>query len=59
MQVSYYTVEEVQRLLGVSKSKAYKIIKELNAELKENGYIVTPGKISRKYLEEKCYGLVM
>lgn len=59
MQASYYTVEEVQKMLGVSKSKAYKIIKELNEELKRNGYIITPGKISRKYLEEKCYGLVM
>lgn len=59
MQASYYTAKEVQEMLGVSKSKAYKIIRELNEELKRSGYIVMPGKISRKYLQERCYGLVV
>lgn len=29
MQASYYTAKEVQEMLGVSKSKAYKIIRDL------------------------------
>lgn len=32
--------EEVQELLGVSRAEAYRIIKKLNAELEQQGYIV-------------------
>lgn len=57
MQAYYYNADQVQQILGVSRSKAYQIIRELNDELRKKGYLVTPGKISRKYMEEKCYGL--
>lgn len=55
----YYTAQEVMELLGVSRAKAYKIMKELNAELAEKGYIVTAGKVPKKYLAEKCYGMTI
>lgn len=35
--------EEVQELLGVSRAEAYRIIKKLNAELAQQGYIVISG----------------
>lgn len=54
----YYTAQEVQDMLGVSRAKAYKIVKELNGELARNGYIVTAGKIPKKYLAQKYYGMV-
>ncbi|GKH59986.1 hypothetical protein CE91St25_03220 [Campylobacter ureolyticus] len=43
---------------GVSKPKAYKIIKELNERmLKGNpNLIVIAGKVNRKFYEENCYG---
>ena len=50
----YYTAKDVMELLGVSRAKAYKIIKKLNEDLMKQGYIVTAGKISKKYLAEKC-----
>lgn len=55
----YYTAKEVMELLGVSRAKAYKIVKELNEELAKQGYIVTAGKIPKKYLAEKCYGMTV
>ena len=49
--------EEVARELGVSKSYAYKLVRKLNAELNEMGYLTVAGRISKKYfLEKVCYG---
>jgi hypothetical protein len=42
--------------LGVSRNKAYKIIQQLNEELKAQGYVIIAGKCSRKYFNEKFYG---
>ena len=55
----YYTANEVMVILGVSRAKAYKTIKLLNAELVEKGYIVTAGKIPKKYLSERVYGMTV
>lgn len=41
--------------LGVSEGKAYKIIRELNQELKEQGYIVVAGRIPRAFWNKKHY----
>lgn len=46
-------VEQVKDLLSVPQSTAYKIIRELNAELKERGYIVLRGRVEEKYLKER------
>ena len=53
----YLTAEDIARELDVSKTFAYKIIRELNIELKEKSYITIYGKLSRKYFEERFYGL--
>ena len=49
---------EVGKHLGVCRSKAYKIIQELNDELKTKGYIIIQGKTHRAYFLEKIYGQV-
>lgn len=54
----YYTAMEIAKLLDVSRTKAYDICRELNEKLEEEGYIVIPGKLPKKYLEERIYGLV-
>lgn len=54
----YYTADEVRQLLGISRTKAYQLIKNLNEELSKQGYIVISGKIPKKYLAEKYYGLI-
>ena len=49
-------VDEVAEELGVSVSHAYKIIRELNQELKAEGYITVSGRINRQYFNERLYG---
>jgi hypothetical protein len=49
-------VEDVMKALDVSQSFAYKMIRQLNAELKQKGYITIAGKVSTKYFNEKFYG---
>lgn len=48
--------EDISRELGISKGYAYKIIKELNQELKESGFIVISGRVPRAFSEPKFYG---
>lgn len=50
------TADEIANELGVSKGKAYKVIRELNSELDQMGYIVISGKIPRPYWEKKFFG---
>ena len=56
-ECQFYTAMEVARLLGVSKGHAYKIVKNLNNELKLKGFIVIAGKVSKQYFNERCYGM--
>jgi transposase len=46
-------VGEVAEMLGVSESRAYKIMRQLNRELEAKGKITTAGRVSRKYLIER------
>ena len=55
---SFISADEMKEIFGISKSKAYSLVQELNAELKEKGYLTIPGRVSRKYFEERFYGLV-
>ena len=56
-QKLFLTASEVGENLGVSKPMAYKLIRQMNAELKQGGFIAISGKISRRYFEEKVYGI--
>ena len=47
----------VSKELEVSDSYAYRLIRQLNAELEQKGFVVVKGKISRKYFEERVYGM--
>lgn len=51
----FYYVDDVMDLLGVSRSKAYKIIQDLNAELKDSGYIGVSGRVPKKFFNERFY----
>ncbi len=52
----YLDADAVVELLGVSKGFAYKIIRELNSDLKSKGYIVIAGKVPTRFFQEKYYG---
>lgn len=49
-------VETVIRDLGISKPKAYKIIKELNEKLKKvnPNAIIISGKVNRQWYNQAC-----
>ena len=54
---TFISVKEMMTALSVSESKAYSISRQLNKELAEQGYLVIPGRVSRKYFEERFYGI--
>jgi DNA-binding IscR family transcriptional regulator len=54
---NFIKADEVAQELEVSKPYAYKLVRELNDELKKNGFITISGRVSRQYFEEKFYGL--
>lgn len=51
----FMSAAQVAEYLGVSVPMAYKIIQQLNAELKSHGYITIAGRVNRTYFEEKIY----
>ena len=52
----FVNVDTVRNDLGVSRAKAYQVIKELNTELKKKYpmAIVVAGKVNRIWYEEAC-----
>ena len=59
MRAQFITAVEVEQALGVSRSKAYQIIRALNKELKAMGYITIAGKCPIEYFQQKFYGIQM
>ena len=55
----YYTASEVQELLGVSRGKAYQVVRDLNDELETKGFSVIAGKIPKQFFNEHYYGLAV
>ena len=55
MQKRFYNVIDVMELLGVKEAKAYRVMQELNKELKAKGYITISGKVPVKYFDQKYY----
>ena len=50
---NFLTAEDVAEFIGVSVSTAYRIIREMNMELKAQGCITVAGKVNRNYFEKK------
>ncbi|WP_072470234.1 transcriptional regulator [Urinicoccus massiliensis] len=46
-------VDEVKEILGVKEAKAYKVIRQLNHELEEKGFLTVSGRIPLDYLKER------
>lgn len=57
MSTTFMKVQNVADELGISKSYAYKIVQQLNEELKAQGFITISGRVNKQYfLERVCYG---
>lgn len=53
MSNQYLEAKDIQELMGVKKTKAYGIIKDLNNELKEKGIYTIEGKVLKQYFSER------
>lgn len=52
-----YNAKELGEVLGVSESKAYQFIRQMNDELKGRGFLVVRGKVPAAYVEERFFGV--
>lgn len=53
----FVTAGEIAKKLGISKPFAYKLVRQMNGELEAKGFLTISGRVSRKYYEEKFYGI--
>lgn len=44
-----FGVKEISKILGRKNSYCYKVMRELNQELKDQGFYIVDGKIPAKY----------
>lgn len=54
---NYYTAADVMEILGVSRPKAYRVIKALREELIASGKLIEEypcGRIPKKYYDARC-----
>ena len=56
MKKQYLTAKEISEAMGVSESKAYGIIRELNKELRTEGYLTVSGKVPVAFFKKKYFG---
>lgn len=56
MENRFIRADEVAKELDISKPYAYKLIKKLNDELKEKGFVTISGRVNRQYFNERLYG---
>ena len=52
----FLNVNDVAEYMSISTSMAYKIIRRLNDELSNQGFITVSGRVSRAYFEQKVFG---
>jgi hypothetical protein len=53
----FLTANDISEITGMSAQYAYRLIKQLNEELKDQNFIVINGRVSKKYFEERFYGM--
>ena len=52
----FLKAEDVSAILEISIPMAYKIIRQLNDELRAMGYLTISGRVSQAFFETKFYG---
>ena len=55
MSEKFIRAEEVAEVMEISVPYAYKIIRKLNQELSDKGYITVTGRVNRDYFNERVY----
>lgn len=57
MANQFYTAKDLSELLSVSESKAYGLIRIMNEELQNQGFLVVRGRAPAAYVEKRFFGL--
>ncbi|MBO4458772.1 MAG: ICEBs1 excisionase [Butyrivibrio sp.] len=52
----YYTAAEIAQMIGVGRTSAYVIVRQLNEELEAKGFLTVKGKIPKEYFNERYFG---
>ena len=55
MSEKFIRAEEVAEVMEISV--AYKIIRKLNQELSDKGFITVTGRVNREYFNERVYSM--
>ena len=55
MPNNFIKANEIAQELEISVPYAYKIIRKLNKELSDKGYITISGRVNRQYFYERFY----
>ena len=56
VEKNFMTVDEVAEELLISKSKAYEIVRQLNAEMRKQGYLTVAGRVNTTIFNKRvCY----
>ena len=53
MKKWFYECGDIMKIIGVKEGKAYKIIRKLNEELREKGFLTQQGRVNAKYFNER------
>ena len=53
MKKWFYEYNDVMRIMNVKEGKAYEIIRKLNEELREKGFLTQRGRVNIKYFNER------
>ena len=53
----FVTAKDVASIMSISLGHAYKLIRSMNLELKNDGFIVVAGKVPYSFFKKKIYGL--
>lgn len=59
MDKNFLNVTDVSKYMDISIPMAYKIIRRLNSELNQQGFLTVAGKVSKLYFEKKVFGMEM
>lgn len=55
MSEKFIRAEKVAEVMEISVAYAYKIIRKLNQELSDKGFITVTGRVNRDYFNERIY----
>lgn len=55
MAKQFYRAKDLAELLDVSESKAYELIRTMNVELQEKGFLICRGRVPAAYVKERFF----